>query len=715
MNDIRKSVSLFSKNKLYLNQRKFKHSETKVSSHFSLKKTTLIKKNSNNSLVKKMPSIIIRKDNLKLTRFEPKKTLEFNITRRSSIIEQSPEKRRIQYKKLLTKKYIEDKYLNCVKNKIYHKISKKYTSPYIIEFTEREIHPKNKQVESFTYYNYFLICNLISNKRCRFNLRYNEYIYEYNPQEYLIRYFSKNEIYIIMNYLLFIVYDRDISTKAKHSKKLLTYNEIRNMFNNLVNNNYNFVGSMEIMKDIAVYYKHRGSNNQNMNKVSSHLENIRPILGEKINYIYAKDIPNNQLPNCIPKYFQLEPVVFDYIKEFTNKRKYSKISRFNKNNQTAQRVKKRKQYYDSNKLKGNILTNISLFISKDKFNVEESKEIKENKRNHNSFRRMKNDCDIDDVEILVEKILEGLGTKNDNYNNKKYTKMISRKIIRQRSKRVNSMKVSFNHMKNKEKIFETSKFVNFKELNANELNKKMFTTSLKQIGIDSSKNDNRNNKSNPINNLMLNKDKDTKIYLNINGAKKGFKKIINLNKLKNKTTKNEDVQNKRSKKLIRFDGLNNNKSYKEQKLSLKNSTNKINSNSIKETSSNDSLFFHKIKDISKFLAQSRKNKYSLNKYFSLKKLKSFSTKNILIPKKAIFKGPSKKAFSTYSGMNFENKEINIWENNKIDTDIINVAVKTSFLLNKIGNSYDQKMKSSHNCNTLKKLIKYPLIYFSNCK
>ena len=66
-------------------------------------------------------------------------------------------------------------------------------------------------------------------------------------------------------------------------------------------------------------------------------------------------------------------------------------------------------------------------------------------------------------------------------------------------------------------------------------------------------------------------------------------------------------------------------------------------------------------------------------------------------------------------MSLEDKEINVWENNKIDTDIINVAVKSSFLLNKMENIDTKFKKSFYNCNTLKKLIKYPMIYFSNYK
>ena len=42
-------------------------------------------------------------------------------------------------------------------------------------------------------------------------------------------------------------------------------------------------------------------------------------------------------------------------------------------------------------------------------------------------------------------------------------------------------------------------------------------------------------------------------------------------------------------------------------------------------------------------------------------------------------------------MSLEDKEINVWENNKIDTDIINVAVKSSFLLNKMEKTHLKMM------------------------
>ena len=725
MKAIRNSVSLFSKNKLNINNRNLKHSETKVLSNFSSHKNKLIRLNSNYAQIKnaKIPSIFIPKINLQFSELKQKQSKELSNSR-GNIFVQSSDKRKIHFQNILTKRHVEDKYLNYVKNIIFKKISKKYTSPYIHGFNNEGSLSKNKQIESFTYYNYYLICNLIANKRCKFNLRYKEFIYFYNKQEYLNRNFGKNESFIIMNYLLYIVYAKDIATISKRAKKLLTENEIKNMFNNLVNNNYIFEGTMEIVHGIAVYYKHKGTNNPNTNKIVSNLDNIKPILEQKINYIYVKDIPGNQLSNCIPQNFLLEPEVINYLKDFNNKRKYTKIIESNVHNPNEPKTKKRRQYFDKNKLKGNILTNVSLFMSKDLSNYEESKETKDNKRKDNSDRRIKYDKDINEVELLVEKILGGLKNNNEinlNKNNKKYTKKINRKVLRQKSKRVHSMiGIPSKHLKDGENIFQSPKLNNLQTLDTNDLNKKVFKTSLKHIGITTSKNVVRYIKKISGNNLKINKEYELNKKIgndsNLKGEKASFKKLLNISNVKYKTIKNRDYINKGSKKLRRFDGFNNDKSIREQKISIKNSTNNYNSNSIKDTSSNDSLFYHKIKNISKFLASSNKNKYSINRYFSLKKWNSYSTKNlnISVPKKISFHG-SRKAFSTYTGMKFKDKEVNIWENNKIDTDIINVAVKTSFLLNKMSNIYGKNIKSFQNSNTLKKLIKYPLIYFSNVK
>ena len=233
-------------------------------------------------------------------------------------------------------------------------------------------------------------------------------------------------------------------------------------------------------------------------------------------------------------------------------------------------------------------------------------------------------------------------------------------------------------------------------LNQNESNKKVFKTSLKHVGITTSKNIVRFIKRIPGNNLTLNKETNIGKYMNSRDGPKNLKNFTNKNNLN-------------GRKLIRFDEFNNEKSSLEQKISIKNSNKKINSKSFKETLPNDSLFYQKIKNFPKFFPQTNKNKLTVNNVISLKNWNSRSAKNISLPKKIKFKGSSKKAFSFFTGMPFNDKEVNVWEN----TNIFKVSVKTSFLLNKIGNSYNQESKSFRNCYSLKKLIKYPLIYIPN--
>ena len=716
---IRKSAFLPSKDKIKSNIKKFKQSETKILSNFSNERTNLIRANTKTINLKKTKtfSVFMNNEDLKSKELDLPKIKEINNEKKSLFHQQSLHSHK-NIKKILIRKEIEDKYIESMKNKILKKISQKYLSPYISNLKDQEIHPQHKPIGSFTYYNYYRICNLINKKKCRFNLIYHEYLYINNTQEYLIRYFTKNEIYIIINYLLYIIYDKDIATISKSAKKILTYTEIKNMFNNLVNNNYNFVGTMEIMNDIAVYYKHKGNNKPIQNKNISNLDKVKPIYVEKIKYIYAKDIPNSEFPNCFPYYYQLGKDLFNCIKDYVKKRKFMKINRLSQNTQLLKDIKKsklKKTYYNKELAAGNILRNISFSTSKAKNNYEESKDIREDKRKHNSFGRMKNDNDINDIEDLIEKILGGFNYKK--VDSKKFTKKMTKKVTKRKTKRIQSMaQIPVHHIEFKENNIKSSKFVNFKELSGNALKKFIFKTSLKKSATKTTKNIIRFIKKNYPYDLMLNKNNHN--YTNINTILKNFnendKNSFNIRYLKSTKNNNNFIKNKKNKKIIRFDGFNNKiKNESSGFEQYKNATNNINNNSIKESSSNDSLFFYKIKNISKFVDTPNKNKYSINKYFSLKNIKNYSNKDISFPKKRIFPITNKRSFSSYSGINFDDKEVNIWENNKIDTNIINVSVKTNFLLNRIA-SYDSKnIKSLNNCNTLKKLIKYPRIYFPN--
>ena len=106
-----------------------------------------------------------------------------------------------------------------------------------------------------------------------------------------------------------------------------------------------------------------------------------------------------------------------------------KINRLSQNTQLLKDIKKsklKKTYYNKELAAGNILRNISFSTSKVKNNYEESKDIREDKRKHNSFGRMKNDNDINDIEDLIEKILGGFNYKK--VDSKKFTKKITKNV-----------------------------------------------------------------------------------------------------------------------------------------------------------------------------------------------------------------------------------------------------------------------------------------------
>ena len=204
-----------------------------------------------------------------------------------------------------------------------------------------------------------------------------------------------------MNYLLYIVHANDIATKTKKSKRILKYDKIKSMFNNLVRCNYNFAGSIEIVKDIGVYYKNKDNNNPNN---ITNLEKVKPINNGKIIYKYIKDIPLSKLSNCIPNYYILEQQIINCLKDFTHKRRFLKINKLENNNQFGD-IKKRKtkRYYtNDNILKGNILSNISFSLSKD-LNSEENKEKDENNKRYKSQRK-RLDYETNDIENLLKNI-----------------------------------------------------------------------------------------------------------------------------------------------------------------------------------------------------------------------------------------------------------------------------------------------------------------------
>ena len=660
------------------------------------------------------------------------------------------------------KKVISDKHFYLIRKQINQKLKNTYKSPFMDHLIKKGYYIHHKKSDYPKYYNYYMICYLMNNKRCQLTLRYYDHLLFYNNQEYLIRYFGKTEYFIIINYLLFFVYDKDIESISKIKKKIVSYKEIKLMFNDLLKNNFNFTGTMEILDDIAVYYRYSGINMSNLSKMLVNLENVKPVFDEKIKYLYAKDVPPLSFPNSYPNLFPLIGVIFGYIKKYLKMRKILKVKSDTSDNSYSKKdniiikpvekdEQKGKSYYEhkmKNKNKNKVhendfLMNFSLSFSKSNYIENESSESFENKNQHNSNRRLKIDNDIYDVETLFEKILFEFGynikNKNSQKEEKPKNKSVDRLFFKKGIKRVKSMRninvakiLSQNSKKfqnilkkptdssNKIDIFKTSvsKEISKGDLIANKKNKNEIQTSTRI----SRKSLTKRNEFISTKYRYSSQSTSDKIFKyssnNLNLSEKGkekknrfHKKIVSFNDYNNK-------EDKKSNKNLGIIGLIS--SFKNSKFKLKRSNSYYSKEKaynwmIKDTSSNNcssnTLFASKFKDTQKFLVNSSKNKFTINRYISLKEINDISKKYKNYHKKLkYYKGYRQKSFASYSCANFDNKEVNVWENNKVGVDVINNILKTNSLLHKIRNIDNQNKRYIRNSSTLNEIIKCPNIY-----
>ena len=715
----------------------------------------------------------------KMTFIDKKKTFRYNnlnqiiknlvIKQELNKIQKGPKRNSFFKRKVGTRHF----YL--IRKQINQRLKNKYKSPYMDYLIEKGYYNHYRRGDYPKYYNFYMINYLINNKRCRLTLRYYDNLYYYNHQEYLIRYFNGNEIFIIMNYVLYFIYDKDIHSVSKIKKKVISDKEIINMFNNLIKNNYNFLGTIELFEDIAVYYRNSVVGTSNISRILFNLQNVKPIFDEQIHYLYAKDVPTLLFPNSIPNFFPLEGIMLDYIKQFLKLSKFTKL-KFNniidkdKKNINPYLNKSGKNFLKlpskKNIKNDNLLMNLSLSLSKDNNINDKQTESEENKNLHNSKRRLKIDNDIYDVELLVDKILNGYyGNKLNNKNFIKTipkTKIKSEKTYHRRAQRFKTMQIMNILNSSKKVILSQKQMIINKNLNnidsLNEIkNKKdsLFKTSLggqnryiKKIE-PKEKTFSSSGKIKFAKNTLSPKINNIKEFLFKNKEESDFPSpniqlnILKFNPKNNLLNENvEEKNNDSNKKIINFKEYHNNGSipknnfeYKLILYSRRNSRNFKRDNSstksifnfndkningpIREVSSNSSsqkIIFFKFKDTSKFIANSTKNKYTINKYISLKKFNNFTRSNINIniqKNKQYNKILTQKAFSTFSGINFDEKMINVWENNKIEGVTVKDAQKTNNLFTKIKKFNIKNEKDFKRSSNFNEIIKCPNIYISN--
>ena len=215
-------------------------------------------------------------------------------------------------------------YFYKIRKEIYKNFKNRYKGPYMEDLIKKGYY-KNKENEDYPiYYNYYQICHLMDKKKFQLYTNYNEFLLTQDNQEYLLKYMQNNEQYIMMNYLLYFIYNKDKCVLAENQKKMLNNKQIKTIFTRLVKNNYVFDGTMEIVDNIGVYFRMSFSNSD---KKIIFLEKLKPLIKNKIDYFYIKDMPGNLIPNVIPNIFPIlkNDIKYKYLHIYLNAKKYNEI------------------------------------------------------------------------------------------------------------------------------------------------------------------------------------------------------------------------------------------------------------------------------------------------------------------------------------------------------------------------------------------------------
>ena len=201
----------------------------------------------------------------------------------------------------------------------------------------------------YTYYALYLINDLISEKRFHFGSLLKEYSILYKPQELLIRYYKKNERYIIIKYLLNFVYKYDELSydinKEIDDKELKE--KLVEAFHHITSNQYLYEHLLDTdsLKGIKYLLKRINLNNKKAQYDYSYLEMTKnKIISEENKYIInaiklvnefmdnikyleqrlIKNSPLEKVPNCVPNYFALGLGLNVTLKKYFIQRKYDK-------------------------------------------------------------------------------------------------------------------------------------------------------------------------------------------------------------------------------------------------------------------------------------------------------------------------------------------------------------------------------------------------------
>ena len=631
-----------------------------------------------------------------------------------------------------------------IRKKIYKNLKKPYISPYLENSLSQKKYFNEVKNPSFIegkikIYDYFQICYLINKeiKNYRLLSRFNDYIIFNDDQEYLMKYFNDKEYYIIMNYLLYQVYSKDILVISnKLLKKKLPDEIIINSFNKLLENNFIFKENIENRDDNENYSRNRKANSKRKKEYFENT-NLKPVLKSNIDYIYVKDIPKHLVPNCSPNLFPNSIFQSVNFKIYLNLRKNniaflpkkSELLREKNQNDSEKNFKNlnfKDKYFVEDIFEDN-KENLCDNISSEEDNKLENKNLQYKIMNKNKTNIL--DEDDKDIENFLFRLNSSLPK----------TKINKEKIVSLKNGRFkfNQFKKMDFFKENKSKINEDNSNSFIKNKNNIILNNKnhfikiaqksMFKTSLsgtisftkidkntsqrsKYFNPNSSINDRIKKISSYNSNLRSTRNKKDKSQIIRNILKKA-----NL-KLKNSIIKAKTLSGKLTTKSLYYEIFNNNSKIIENNL-YNNNASIINSNS---KSSKNAISYSTINRIHNgyFKNPSEKNikEFRNNKIIGLyefEKLYEETKRKGLLPKTKInYNTIFRKAFDSFVGFNFlkyienrgYNKHIELEENKSLND--------YSFeKLKKIIKQFRNKNKLFNKNNfSLQTLIKSPNLY-----
>ena len=614
---------------------------------------------------------------------------------------------------------------------INQKLKDKYNYKY------KEIFHFMKKEEIPTQYDYNQLTYLIEKKRSRIFSQLNELFFLNNIQEFLKDIYNRKQSIIILKYLLFFIYDKDIMTYIdkdnEKQKKYIKSNferfieilKAKNEARTIIGNNKEIINKY-IKFDESIFF--------NFEKINNNIFISYDF--SKVKYLYIYNVPVSRIYNCIPNIFPNGLKITNILKDFLNKRKTQKLLNnkiyfFKKNSMNDSNKSKEKYSLNSQNKKKSIKNNnntkfifdmSSYLSSEEKKNYFNGNNYSMHYHSNSNTRREKNDEDIIDIEKIINN-LSGNKYKDLLYFNEEYNKTnskIFKKPSYSKNYRVfppkNNNVNKFTHKNEKILLSENSTSLSNKYKVEKKDNNIGFIKEKINISPYSFSRKIFFKKDNYLkDNFKSKKDINIKKNLILSSKRYENKKYSSLKKIQFK--QNILLSPIKSQNNIKYKKLDIKRKYIKEikkKIDNYNKSNKELDSSNKIIKENKYIF----KKTNEFLLNKKYHKIIKNKYTKLKdflkikldkKYSKINSKNEIKNYNSFSKG-----FEFIPEIFFlKNKNINVWESGEDITAQKQCEDFTKHIMNNIKKNILRNKKTLKNSSTFKQIIKYGNIYENN--